>query len=139
MSTLSEIYKATARVLDAQGAKLSEYARPLNEVPEAAQRQFVRYQVPGTVTLYDDQNHPLVLCTLVDISAGGVAFYSPIELAVQSYISIRVATHVVTERFKAFVIRRDQTTGRYGVRFVSLSDTAIARLDNSLRRAATQP
>jgi hypothetical protein len=96
-----------------------------------------RYELSGSVTIYDLDSRPITTGVLNDISVGGLSFFAAIELNIQQFIKLQFQIENFTLLVRAIVLRR--CGFKYAVEFLRLTESQREMIDKQLQLACGWP
>ena len=130
MSTLDAINAITTNTVN----RLDPTSTPAPSLNHAEEREWQRYyDIRGTVALNDPETDQKTTGHILDISAGGMAFRAPLELAVHSYTTLDFEIPGFRMTVQLFILRKEGF--KYAGRFVRVSDSLRRIIDGSLKLA----
>ena len=104
---------------------------------ETVTRASKRYELPGSVTVYDPHGKPITTGVLNDISSGGLSFFAAIELHIPQFIRLQFQIKTISLRVQAMVLRR--CGYKYAVQFVGLTQSQQKMIETQLQLASGVP
>jgi len=104
---------------------------------ETVTRASKRYELPGSVTIYDPEGKPITTGVLNDISSGGLSFFAAIELHFQQLTKLQFQIETLSLRVQAMVLRR--CGYKYAVQFVGLTKSQQEMIKTQLQLASSKP
>jgi hypothetical protein len=98
----------------------------------ATERKFARYSLDVRVKLIADEQE--ITARTLDISEGGVALVSPVEIPEGSSFTVECELPTVQGIFRAVVRGQSRSGFRYGFSFVEVGESSMVLLRKVQRR-----